>query len=281
MILLADSGSTKTDWRLIDKQSQVLSMRTSGFNPYYQTAEEIKEGIARELLPQLKGVNPEFIYFYGAGCSTGEKQSIVRAALHNFFPDAHTEVESDLIGAARALCGRDPGIACILGTGSGSCSWDGNKIVEQIPSLGFILGDEGSGAYLGKKLITAYLRGKLPENIHDDLKKTFHVEKDEVLRRVNKEEIPSRYLATFARFYPEHLFDPFIFKLAYNCFKDFADNYIIRYEGYAALPVHFVGSVAYHNREVINKLAGDLGFKTGKIISNPIESLMVYHSEDK
>ncbi len=281
MILLADSGSTKTDWRLIDRHGGAIAMRTSGFNPYYQDAEEIKEGLRQELLSQLKGASPGRIYFYGAGCSTGEKQAIVKAALNSFFPDAGIEVYSDLIGAARALCGREPGIACILGTGSGSCSWDGEKVEEQIPSLGFILGDEGSGAYLGKKLITAYLRGKLPGKIHDDLKNVFHVEKDEVLRRVNKEEMPSRYLATFARFYPEHLSDSFIFELAYTCFKDFADNYITRYEGYVNLPVHFVGSVAYHNRKVLKRLAEDLGFKTGKIISNPIESLVIYHKENK
>ena len=281
MILLADSGSTKTDWRFINDQGETFAFRTSGFNPYYQDAGEIKEGLLRELMPQIEGRQPEAIYFYGAGCSTGEKQAIVKEALNSCFPTAKTDVQSDLIGAARALCVRSPGIACILGTGSGSCRWDGQQIAEQIPSLGFILGDEGSGAYLGKKLVTAYLRNKLPLKIREDLKNTFHVVKDEVLRRVNKEEMPSRYLAGFARFYPEHLDDPFIFELAYNCFKEFAENYIIRYKEYSVLPVHFVGSVAWHNKKVLEELARNLDFHPGKIISNPVESLITFHKENQ
>ncbi len=279
MILLADSGSTKTDWRLIDDSGDACEFRTSGFNPYYQKSSEISEGLNQELLPQLKGRIPERICFYGAGCSTGEKQNIVRSALNNYFPESRTEVQSDLIGAARALCGHKQGIACILGTGSGSCSWDGEKIIEQIPSLGFILGDEGSGAWLGKKLITAFLRNKLTPEIHKDLENNFHINKEEILRRVNKEEIPSRYLAAFAKFYSSHLDDPFIFDLAYNSFANFAENYINRYREFHTIPVHFVGSVAFYNRSVLEQVAQNMNFKIEKIISNPIEGLIQYHTE--
>jgi N-acetylglucosamine kinase-like BadF-type ATPase len=280
MILLADSGSTKTDWRLIDNADKIHEFRTSGFNPYYQSSSEISNGLSEELIPQLKGRKPESICFYGAGCSTGGKQDIVKSALQNFFPESKTEVQSDLIGAARALCGHKPGIACILGTGSGSCSWNGEKIIEQIPSLGFILGDEGSGAWLGKKLITAFLRNKLTPEIHNDLENSFHINKEEILKRVNKEEMPSRYLATFAKFYSSHLDDSYIYELAYNSFSDFAKNYIIRYQGFQSNPVHFVGSVAFHNRKVLEQLAQSMNFKVKNIISNPIEGLIHYHTQN-
>lgn len=279
MILIADSGSTKTDWRLVEHNNSVKAFRTCGFNPYYQDSKEILDSFQKELLPLLSGKRPDSIYFYGAGCSTGEKQSIIRTSLLSIFPETKVEVQSDLIGAARALCGKNPGIACILGTGSGSCSWNGVQIIEQIPSLGFILGDEGSGAYLGKKLITAYLREKLPTGIRVDLNKQYHINKDEVLRRVNKEEIPSRYLASFARFYPGHLDDPFIFKLAYQSFEDFARNYIVRYRKFRDYPVHFVGSIAYHNRSVLEKLAADMPFRLEKIITDPVEGLIHFHTQ--
>lgn len=279
MILLADSGSTKTDWRLIDNAIKVHEFRTSGFNPYYQKSSEISNGLNEELIPLLTERIPVNIYFYGAGCSTGEKQNIVKSALQNFFPESKIEVQSDLIGAARALCGHKPGIACILGTGSGSCSWDGEKIIEQIPSLGFILGDEGSGAWLGKKLITAFLRNKLTPKTHDDLKNSFHISKEEILKRVNKEEMPSKYLATFAKFYSNHLSDSYIYDLAYRSFADFAENYIIRYQGFQTNSVHFVGSVAFHNRNVLEQLAQNMNFRIGKIISNPIEGLIHYHTQ--
>jgi len=279
MILLADSGSTKTDWRLILDDGETHAFRTRGFNPNYQDSQEISKELRQELMPSLKDHLAENIYFYGAGCSSNEKQSIVRSALQDYFPNSKIEVQSDLIGAARALCGRQQGIACILGTGSGSCSWDGHKITEQIPSLGFILGDEGSGAWLGKKLITAFLRSKLPPKIHNDLKNSFHINKEEILNRINMEEIPSRYLAAFAKFYSAHLDDPYIFELAYKSFTDFAENYIIRYQGFRTKPVHFIGSIAFHNKIILEQVAQNMNFKIEKIISNPIDGLIQYHTD--
>jgi N-acetylglucosamine kinase-like BadF-type ATPase len=276
-ILIADSGATKTDWCLLDSGNKPLYFKTSGFNPYYQTTASILTSLRDEWTPTWDLQDLRTIYFYGSGCGAPQRALIVKKAILSFFKPDHAEVNSDMLGAARALCGKHPGIACILGTGSGSCAFDGKHISDMIPSLGFILGDEGSGAYLGKILITDFLRGNMPASIQKALSSDYAFDKETVLETINKNEMPSRYLAGFAKFISSHLDNAYVFDLAYRGFQAFAEDYIIRYAEWEHWPVHFIGSVAFFNRIVIHRLAEDMGFHVGNIYKAPMEGLVKFH----
>lgn len=279
MILIADSGSTKTDWRLMDGSTEVSQVKTKGFNPYYQDPEEMVNEVESELVPAYGKTNVETIHFYGAGCSTMERQKKVTDALYPFFSEAEIFVHSDLIGAARSLSGDKPGIVCILGTGSGSCLYDGKKVDKSIPSLGFILGDEGSGAWLGKSMITDYLRGHMPKKVIETINQKLHIDKESILEHVNHKPMPSRYLAGFAKFISENANQTYFYQLLFDSFTAFAKNYIIRYSNYFEFNCHFVGSIAYHNQDVLNHVAKYTGFKIGNINKSPIDGLTKYHSK--
>jgi glucosamine kinase len=279
MILIADSGSTKTDWRLMDGNSIISMVNTKGFNPYYQQLEEMVTEIESALVPALNTLQVKTIYFYGSGCSTRERQKKISDALTPFFTSAEIFVQSDLIGAARALSGNQPGIVSILGTGSGSCRYDGNQIIENIPSLGFILGDEGSGAWLGKKMVTDFLRGHMPQKSLDTIREKLHIDKEIILEHVNHKPMPSRYLAGFAKFISENIDQTYFYKLIFDSFTAFAENYIIRYENYADYQCHFVGSIAWHNQGILENVAKYNGFRIGNIIKSPIDGLTLYHSK--
>jgi glucosamine kinase len=281
MILIADSGSTKTDWRFMEGDREISRVQTKGFNPYYQNVGEITSEIENALMPNIESEVVDMIYFYGAGCSTAERQKKVSDALAPFFHHARIMVHSDLLGAARALCGNNPGIVCILGTGSGSCRYDGEKIIENIPSLGFILGDEGGGAWLGKKMVTDFLRGHMPEKCMEIIRKELLIDKEIILEHVNHKPMPSRYLAGFAKFISEHIDQTYFYKLIFDSFTAFAENYIIRYDHYAETKCHFVGSIAYYNQEILEYVAKYNGFAIGNIIKSPIDGLTYYHSNPK
>ncbi|MDZ7606949.1 MAG: N-acetylglucosamine kinase [Cyclobacteriaceae bacterium] len=281
MILIADSGSTKTDWRLMDGSREITRIQTKGFNPYYQQLGEMTAEVEGSLSPYVESELVDTIFFYGAGCSTAERQKKISDALKPSFRKAAIFVYSDLLGAARALSGNKPGIVCILGTGSGSCRYDGEKIAENIPSLGFILGDEGSGAWLGKKMVTDFLRGHMPENCMELIRKELLIDKEIILEQVNHKPMPSRYLASFAKFISEHIDQTYFYKLIFDSFTAFAENYIIRYDHYAETKCHFVGSVAYYNQEILENVAKYNGFSIGNIIKSPIDGLTSYHSNPK
>lgn len=279
MILIADSGSTKTDWRLMDGQKETSQVKTKGFNPYYQELEEMVTEIESQLMPSIDSSIVDTIYFYGAGCSTKERQQKISSALSPYFSSTKIIVQSDLLGAARALSGDQPGIICILGTGSGSCQYDGKHIAKNIPSLGFVLGDEGSGAWLGKKLVTDYLRGHMPKKCIETINQTLHIDKETILEHVNHKQMPSRYLAGFAKFISENIDQTYCYQLMFDSFTAFAKNYIIRYPNYSEFQCHFVGSVAFHNREVLEHVSKYTGFKIGNIIKSPIDGLTKYHAK--
>jgi N-acetylglucosamine kinase-like BadF-type ATPase len=281
MILIADSGSTKTDWRLLEGDLEISRVQTKGFNPYYQNIGEMVAEVESALIPFIETEFVETIYFYGAGCSTAERQKKVSDALSPSFPKAKIAVHSDLLGAARAASGNASGIVCILGTGSGSCRYDGEKIIENIPSLGFILGDEGSGAWLGKKMVTDFLRGHMPEHCMEIIRKELLIDKEIILEQVNHKPMPSRYLAGFAKFISEHIDQTYFYKLIFDSFTAFAENYIIRYDHYADTKCHFVGSIAYYNQGVLENVAKYNGFAIGNIIKSPIDGLTYYHSNPK
>jgi glucosamine kinase len=276
MILVADSGSTKTDWRLIRSDKTISEIQTIGFNPFYQTSESITEELKHKLLPQT-GADVQFVYFYGAGCANEEKNNIVKEGIAQVYPKANIQINNDLLGAARSTCGQNPGIACILGTGSNSCLFDGQNIIDNVSPLGFILGDEGSGAVLGKKFLGNLLKRCVPEHIETKFYQKYKTDRFEILENVYKKPFPNRYLATFSVFMAENLQEPYLQSFLYACFEEFITRNVMKYAGYQNQTIHFAGSVAYHYSEIINKVLIDNNLKIGKIIKSPIELLVEYH----
>ena len=279
MILIADSGSTKTDWRMMDATGVHEQVYTAGINPQYIDAAQIYSIFEAELLPNLQEKNPTIIYYYGAGCSSPDRNLRVEEALRKAFPDSQIYVDHDLLAAARALCGHKPGVACILGTGSNSCLYDGKNIVDNVPSLGFLMGDEGSGAYLGKMLIRAYLYRELPEELATSLKNRYNLTKDGILDAVYYSDMPSTYLATFAKFMSDKRKDPVIHAMIYQNFDEFFERQVCKYKGYTEVPVNFVGSIAYHFSDTLHQVAKKYGAHIGTIITSPSEGLIAYHLE--
>ncbi|WP_455641189.1 ATPase [Parabacteroides sp.] len=278
MILLADSGSTKTDWCVVEKGRQVLRITTKGTNPFFQSEEEITEEIRTSLLPQLEGTAIASVRFYGAGCAFPEKNEVIRRALLPYF-SVPIEVGSDLLAAAHALCGREAGIACILGTGSNSCYYDGQAVVKNVSPLGFILGDEGSGAVLGKLLIGDLLKDQLPPALKDEFLQRYNLTPAAIMERVYRLPFPNRFLAGFSPFIREHLEEPAIWEFVTRSFLAFFTRNVMQYD-YLELPVHLVGSVAWHYQDILKNIAFDLGIRLGTIAQSPMEGLIAYHKEE-
>lgn len=276
MILIVDSGSTKTDWCMVENGETILRFKTKGINPFFQTEGEIQKEIETGLLPGLNGIQPAAIYFYGAGCAFPEKNEMIRRAINRYLP-ASVEVGSDLLAAARALCGNCPGIACILGTGSNSCQYDGKEIVKSISPLGFILGDEGSGAVLGKLLIGDVLKDQLPAALKEQFLAEYALTPALIMDRVYRQPFPNRFLAGFSPFISAHLDEPAIWELATRSFMAFFTRNVMQYD-YLELPVHFVGSVAWHYQIMLKDIAFNLGIRPGTIIQSPMDGLIAYHS---
>lgn len=279
MILIADSGSTKTSWRLIDIDGVVSQAHTIGFNPYYQNTSEIAQILRDSLLPQLEAHKPQEIYFYGAGCSAQAKQEIVKDALSQTFPDAEIQVHHDLEAAAHALCGHSEGIACILGTGSNSCLYDGDKIIQNLPNLGFILGDEGSGGYMGKKIVQAYLNLELPKDLHQAFFDRYQVDRDEIIDNVYSKPYPNRYMAAYSRFLSDHRTHPYINQMIYECLSDFFEKTVVKYPGYQNLETHFVGSIAFYFSDILREVADHHKVNVKNILESPMEGLSLYHQQ--
>lgn len=277
MILIADSGSTKTDWCMVENGETVLRFKTRGMNPFFQKEEEIREEIEAGLLPEIKGIDPSAIYFYGAGCAFPEKNEMIRRAVNRYL-SVSVEVGSDLLAAARALCGNHPGIACILGTGSNSCQYDGKDIVKNVSPLGFILGDEGSGAVLGKLLVGDVLKDQLPPALKELFLSQYELTPALILDKVYRQPFPNRFLAGLSPFMLEHLDEPAIWELVTRSFLAFFTRNIKQYNCFD-LPVHMVGSVAWYYQSVLKEIAFDLGIRLGTIAQSPMEGLIAYHSE--
>jgi glucosamine kinase len=280
MILIADGGSTKTDWRLIKEGREYKQVQTPGFNPYLVGSDEIEEILWKELQPYIDNTAVSAVYYYGAGCSTPVKNMIVETAFEKIFPNARIYVSHDLLAAAHALCGDEEGIAAILGTGSNSCYYDGKEIKDGIFSLGYFFGDEGSGAYLGKQLLTAYLHNELPADITQKLKDEYPISRESMLDAVYTKPAPSRFLASFSRFINTNREHPYIYNLITEAFRAFYKYQICCYTRHKDVPVHFVGSVAYHYKDILTTIGLELGIKTGKFIKAPIDGLVEYHHEN-
>lgn len=279
MILIADSGGSKTDWRLIDKSGTVGQASAPGFNPYYQPIEDLKKSVHELLLPKI---NEEVskIFFYGAGVSSVKNQLTIKSAFLEFFPEAHIEIGWDLLAAARALCGHEPGIACIMGTGSNSCLYDGEKITGNVANLGWILADEGSGANIGRKFLVDYLREVMPENLRAQFRERYPLSREEFLEKVYQQERPSAFLASFTKFIFQHLKDPYCYQLIYNSFAEFYENNVMKYENYKQLKVHFTGSISFYFSDILRQVANDKGITVKNILEGPIAGLTLYHKKD-
>jgi len=275
MLLIADSGSTKVDWRAIHKDGSVQEITTAGINPYFQTNEQITYELEQHLLPAVSAEVNE-IHFYGAGVSSPEKILVLQNCFKEVFPKAVSFAYTDLLAAARALCGHKPGIAGILGTGANSCYYDGKDIADNVPACGFILGDEGSGAVLGKKLISDYLKRQLPAEISESFTQKYGLNYNSIVERVYRQPFPNRFLATFSVFLNENRANPYIYKLLRSGLEEFFTRNILQYD-YKKYPVNLVGSVAFHYSDIINDIASQYGIKIGIILKSPIDGLVDYH----
>ena len=280
MILIADSGSTKTIWKCTDGAGKVQTANTAGINPYYNNRNDIiKE--STHARTQLSGLNIEEIYFYGAGCSTDKQKEIVSQALASQFGSEKISVNTDLLGAARALFQKESGIVCILGTGSGSCIYNGDQIIRSIPSLGFILGDEGSGASLGKQFVRDFLREDMPSDLIRIVNEELGINKEEVLLHVNQDAMPSKYLAGFSKYLHEYLDNKYIHDLVYHSFEEFVKEYVVRYNGYQEYKTGFIGSIAVNYQKILKEVLDKYQLELGKIETNPIDGLIEYHLSQK
>jgi glucosamine kinase len=275
MILIADSGSTKTHWKLVKKDNSLETFYTKGLNPYFADESVFSKVLNNDLPVQKEEVTK--LHFYGSGCGTQNMVLLVTNYLKSFFPSAEIFVYSDLFGAARALLGHKIGIACILGTGSVSCVYDGKNITERVPSLGFILGDEGGGATLGKELLRAYFYKKLPENIHAAFEENFSITREEVLDNIYHQPTPNAYLASFSKFLRANYHEPFIHDMVYRCFKDFFVNHVIIYPDYKKMSLVFTGSVSSNLKEILAEVAEEFGTSVSKIIKEPMDGLVEFH----
>lgn len=274
MMLIADSGSTKTDWAWIENGTIVHRVTTAGINPVHQGEEDI-EKVVEQLYPR-KNTSLKWVFFYGAGCIP-EKKGVVEKVLRKVFPDAdRIEVESDLLGAARAVCQHQEGLACILGTGSNSCLYDGEKIVGNIPPLGYILGDEGSGAVLGKLFLNALFKGALPDGMKEDFLQSSGLSYPEIIQRVYRQPMANRFLASTSLYISEHLDVPALRELVKQNFRDFFHKNIAQY-GRHDLPLGAIGSIAYHYRDLLQEVAEEKGYKLSTVAKSPMEGLVAYH----
>ena len=280
MILIADCGSTKTDWVLCDGDSIVARVKTQGFNPTQQSADEIYDALSVELKDKIDTEAPQTIYFYGAGCAYENAINRMHTALSTIFGTKDIHIHSDLLAAARALCGHEEGIACILGTGSNSCLFDGKNITDNTPSLGYILGDEGSGAHLGRQLVSDCIKKQLPKAMCEKFLKKYNLTVAGILERVYHEPLPNRFLASFAPFLYENRKSAEIHDLLIRCFTQFFQRNTMVYRR-SWLPIHIIGSIGVNFAQEIKETAESLGLSIGNIVDSPINGLIEYHKNQK
>lgn len=276
MILIADSGSSKTAWRFIAGDGTVTSIQTDGINPFHQKPEEIDLIVKDPNLVKIAAKTYD-VFFYGAGCNYDDKKQIVKESLKKVFVFADITVDHDLLAAARGVCGHEMGITCILGTGSNSCLYDGENIYKNSPSLGYILGDEGSGTYMGKKLLRDYLYNNLPKSLHTKFEEQYELTIDIILNNVYRNYLPNKFLASFSEFIYANIKHPYMYGLVYESFYDFLDRHVIKYDNYKSVPTHFVGSIAFYYKDILAKVADDLELILGNVIETPAEGLIKYH----
>ncbi|RTL60917.1 MAG: N-acetylglucosamine kinase [Sphingobacteriales bacterium] len=275
--LIADSGATKAEWCVVNK-GKVKTIFTQGISPYFLSKEQIRQLLEKELLPKLKNFTISEVYYYGTGLGNPANAKMVRSVLKQLFTKAEkVEADHDLSAAAKALCGKNKGIACILGTGSNSCYYNGKKILKNSPGLGFILGDEGSGAYLGKKVIQYYLYNTFDEELKAKFETKYNVSNIDILEAVYKKPMPNRYLAGYALFLAENRGHYMIENIIEDGLNDFFFNHLYKYGESWLYPINFVGGIAWGFRDVLQDLCKTYELELGTILKNPMEGLIRYH----
>jgi glucosamine kinase len=275
--LIADSGATKAEWCLLDGSRKKIIF-TQGISPYFLNSEQIHNLLLTELCPILKKSRIDEVYYYGTGCANPANAKIVKKAIQQTFPGSSVQVTHDLMAAARSLFGNQKGIAGILGTGSNSCYFNGKKIVKNSPGLGYVLGDEGSGAYLGKKVLQYYLYETFDTELKLKFDAKYNTTTVEILENVYKKPLPNRYLAGFAIFLAENRGHYMIENIIEDGLNDFFFNHLSKYKETSSLPVSFVGGIAYGFKDIVKELCETYKFELGKIIRNPMEGLIDFHS---
>ena len=279
MIVIADAGSTTTDWLLLTTNGTSHQVSSKGLNPAIQPASTINDTIKARF--SEKAVNQQIrkVYYFGAGCWNEATCLIVEQVLASVFPNAMIAVHSDVVGAIKATCGHQAGITCILGTGSNSCLYDGQQVVDAIPSMGYIVGDEGSGSAMGKQLLQHYFYRELPNDLHQLFWEAYQLEKQTVIEKVYRQKGGNHYLASFTIFLSAHKEHPFIIKLVKDNLKEFLVRHVLKYKKSTVLPIHFVGSIAYHFNDLLVSCLQEKELQMGKILQQPIEALGQYYLE--
>ncbi|RYF22108.1 MAG: N-acetylglucosamine kinase [Flavobacteriales bacterium] len=272
MILVADSGSSKTDW-MAYKDGETLTFNTQGINPYFTNANDVGRIIAKNKDLAAYANEVKEIYFFGAGCSSPDKHEIISNGLSSIFTKAYISIDHDLIGSAYATCGNKKGLSCILGTGSNICFYDGENVHDGKYGLGYVLGDEGSGSYFGKKVLTAYLYGTMPAELRELFAKQFEVDKETVISNVYQKPFPNSYLASFSRFLYGQKAHPFVQKMLKEGFQEFIDTNVKDYKSYKTLESNFVGSIAFYYQDELKATFAENGIKVGKILQKPITGI--------
>jgi len=277
MLLIADSGSTKTHWVLVDNKNPQLHYHTIGYNPYFIDGKGIYQSLAENLLPKLNAPIITKVFFYGAGCSSAEKIKIVEQAMVKAFPNAEMFVSHDLLAAARAVLGDKRGFAAIIGTGSNTCIYDGKAIEKNIDSVGYLLGDEGSGCYIGKKITRDFIRDYLPTELRNKFDKKYNISAADIFDAMYNKPLPNRFLASFAAFADENKEHPYIQKIVKESFDDFFKNLVSQYPGYSELTFNCIGSVGFIFRDILTEVAQSYNMSVGTVWQSPIEGLVNYH----
>lgn len=277
-ILVADSGSTKTAWCLIEG-SKKKNITTQGISPYFLNDDTLLEILKKELAPKTAHAIVDEVFYYGTGCSNDDNISLIKRGLKKLYPKAKIHINHDLLGAAKGLCGDDKGIACILGTGSNSCFYNGKKVVKNSPGLGYVLGDEGSGTHLGKKVLQHFMYNTFDAELMDKFEAKYKTNNKEILDNVYKGKMANRYLSGFVPFLIENRGHYMIENIIEDCLNDFFFYHIYKYRESWTLPINFVGSIAFGFKDVLKQMCNDFELKLGKVIKDPMDGLVKYHME--
>lgn len=278
MKLIIDCGSTKADWVIIENSEILKSFNTDGFNPNYSERNSIINIIRNTPLNKENVISIKDIFFYGSGCGSIDNCNIIKELFMNIFTNANIEVTHDMMAACHAILGNKKGIACILGTGSNSCYFNGERITSQAISLGYILGDEGSGSHIGKNLLRDYFYKRMPYDLSLKFKNEYDIKIDTLITNTYHSSQVSKYLASFAKFALENINNEYINNLCSRCFDEFIENFIDIYDNSIDNKIGFVGSIAFYFQEIIKQRLENKGYILGKIIKKPIDGLIEYHS---
>ena len=277
MILIADGGSTKTSWCLVDAASEKIFFKTEGYNPFFVTEEYMVQSLKKFLPQNLPYQKIKALHFYGSGAHAEAQAEVLLRALSTIFTETDVTVYHDMLAAARSLLGKKKGFAAILGTGTNTCIYDGQQITHQIDSLGFILGDEGSGIAIGRRLLSAYIRKKLPSDLHQKFEATYQLRESDIIEHVYSKPLANRFIAGFCGFVGQNLYHDFMYNLVAKSFESLFQEIVIHYPNYQSYTFNCVGSVGYHFKDILIAKAASFGMSCGQIISNPIHGLVDFH----